>query len=1378
MNKKAVIPVIVWIVLGIVGLYVAYEVGLFATFTPPHLIPEAGAESLVNPWYYDNALSNQNYACQQDVKVIWRSTFSPTLNELPSSSDFIAFTLSPGSSSLEKHYRLSGGGYTSQSGSCIEKHGQPIFTATGLDFKVYSDMICFDRTDGKHNYRKYGSDLGRNPLSFSTDPGQGGNELSISTDIKNEGEFNAYCDLANNRIINQYCGDFGFDLVETCFLGCEYVRNQEVGELRRDIVKCAGKYMPNAEFCLGDRLYSVSSDGDSYAPPEDCQVDCLQTTQMNRLTGRAPQADCITCGNGWQRCGLNDDVEECFNNQWSLKQDCINTQTCSPIAGQDHKAECTSENQPGDERCLVKQPQRMNSLYVWENNGDVCDLSCDDSTGDAVCELECSNLDGIRCNSVLAKLEICQNTDRDNDWNAYPEGTNGECISGSCASSGDSCHPVKPLGRYCSEGDIWESKLDPSKILDGGVRQDQVQTCVIGCEGTGSNTRCIPLTRCDGNFGDTICSLDGQKVELCSNTGETSSVVDNCPVDHATGWYCSTETGSAVCTEPIPDCDGDTECVGSSVYSCSNGNLGAEDYSCIPGSDFGLEGGGCEESNFEAVCSDICDSSKPNLCISEDQYSCTLDSTTGQFIPTDLKDCSNLGCDEDTGRCAIQCSGEETCDGGVLKECNNGVIGIETDDCNDAGCDTTTDLCTNECVSEGDLGCKNNDRYVCRRQSNDQFILEFDIDCPDNLGCDVLTGDCVHQCETDPFCSGGVNIRACLTGGIIGGITDECYGLGCEEINGFPYCIDECENTERPSCKDGENGDSYNCVPQDNEQKIYELAETCGSPGCDEDTGLCIAECAGDSYCSSAGDLRACVDNRRQQQVVDDCYEKGCDVATDKCIDECELPTTFSCIDGDSYICNSQSNEQKLLELYLECGFEGCATSTGKCTAREPNTYVCIGQALHSTDGEGFLSPNPIKICSAEGLRNGLQPYCSEGFEDCKACEQGEYICDSQGLSQCANVFTGERSNLQSCEAGCSQEGGNYYCDQFSAVINSNQNFFTESNIIVEGLLTGTQTEKGIQTPYTAKIEGTGVDQTVSGSSDANGNLAIGFGIKPIGEYVITITLIEFDGTFIVNSKVTNDYIINLSGAQVVTKIPGVTTKVVIEASDKDGGVPDDVIVSDAPSGVNIVSNPSGISGRWDVEVDGEFGQYSIGLTPIKNDIELDEQFIDIEIRKPILEVTSNVPDSSKPGKETYDINVVGPTAEGVSKGVNPDSITATISHSPSETLTLLDLGGGIYTFEYDFVELGTYTINVVAEKEGYESSSFSEQIQISSSGTEAPPGAGSGGTGAGDGGTGDDTGTGDDEPTDEPTPFDNKTIIIIIIIAAIYFFFLRGKGR
>jgi len=578
--------------------------------------------------------------------------------------------------------------------------------------------------------------------------------------------------------------------------------------------------------------------------------------------------------------------------------------------------------------------------------------------------------------------------------------------------------------------------------------------------------------------------------------------------------------------------------------------------------------------------------------------------------------------------------------------------------------------------------------------------------------CDVPTQTMVVN---GPLC-----LNSCVDG--------KCTKVeGCIGNEGKAICMADGVTKKKCSTDGQSYTETVNCA----------IAITDGT--CQVNPSTLTAECVspppqcitGVNTCTG-GVIRSCV-NGKYSNIIDECNGLGCSTATNKCTDQCTTLDAYSCYTtAISQVCALNITNNQKYKQNMQCGVLGCDAVSGKCVkSGSPNSFICIGQDIYGTDSNGFAK-TLIKQCNLEPSVNvepnfqGLKPYCSEGKDNCKVCELNQYICTPTNLYQCGDEILGTKINSQECSAGCVRANNNIYCDQLYGIISATQNFPAENDVVITGTLKGSVSGLPIkETNYIATLTSIGITaETKTGKTDVNGRVAIGFGIKPLGEYNILVQFTSFPeliGTFDIKTKVTNDYIIKIEGSATALKIPGKQPKVIVIAS-KLGKVPDDIIVSNSG---NLTVNKKPISaqlGRYELELKGEPGIYTIGLKAIESGVSLDEYEIIVEIAKPKLTTRTNIPLSVKSGKKSFDVQIEAPIDELTTGGLVPDIIKATISHSPSTEITLKDLGGGKYTFDYDFKDIGTYTLTITALKAGYESVLYEQQIQVSEKGDELPP--------------------------------------------------------
>lgn len=1165
MNKKAEVSIAVIIIIAIVGLIFAQYSGLFEIFTPDVGQP-SGTDSLVNKVYYP-ATSSGPGSCD----ILNSANFRTTDIDYSYGSR-IAYSPECGSS-LEIY--KSTGSLASSATSCerildevlIESVPCDISRKSGTDcdfgIRGSSYQVCYITTTGKANTKSFKLSEGDISTSnlYTGDP----NEVPCgNAPIKDEGIYAC----SGGNVVTQFCGNFGSELVYDCPSNqqCEPLTNFETDSGFQEIVKCSGNYVPNQNLCVGNTLFQTTLDG-SEITSTVCGYLCSNNA-------------CVECQSGQKRCAQLDEtttnIEICSGGQWTQWTDasatCIGDQTCVNGA-------CTSEYSDGMERCNNKQPQRYSgSTQTWINDGDLCDIQCNEvSSTEVSCTKECET-PGYYCGA--GELYDCQDTDRD-----YEDVRIGTCISGYCSTDNSKCLPTRDLGdKYCSGNEIYKAISSGDEYdLFGGITGQLQTTCANSCVPVGtSDAECSKIAGCEDNAGLSIC-LNQFERATCSLDEQSYASQEDCS-DTLTNGFCEIQSGVGVCSEP--------------------------------------------ES---------------------------------------------------------QCTGDLLCSSGVIRSCDEGDIGDEIFGCNALGCQTLS--------------------------------------------------------------------------------------------SGLPICNDECTSLDEYSCRDGDSSicaydeDTSTLISQ--KQKLWKLANACGNLGCEDSTGKCTIQCTGTKLCS-AGKIRSC-DEGIIGDVIDECNDQGCDDSTDICLDECSVLDSYQCQSQDSYQCVQKENNQLILELAQDCSSEGCDIPSGRCiVSGTPNTYTCIGEDrsgdlkgddLWFINQEGFLD-NLVSQCAA-----GQEDYCSQGVSYCKFCEQNYISCSDDGAQEirCNNDQTGELEVLDNCEVGCFVQNLRRYCDDLVVIISESQNFLVDETVSIKGLLKGSESENGIAvSTLSVTLEGAGETDILAGASGTSGNFDINFGSKAVGEYVATIDLPDYNQQYIINVKVTNDFIIRLYGTEVLTSIPGTTPYTELEVVG-GSGEPDDLVEIETPSGItNIEITKTSVSGRWNLQVDGEPGVYQLKLAAVENGVTLDPYTISIELRKPSLELTSNIPESSKPGTKEFEIKVLAPQlVSGIMQtdSIEPDSISMTINGELYD-LSSGSLGNGRYLIEYDF-EIGTYTVNVDADLAGYDPISSSHQIQVSASGKDLPPSSTTtGGT------TSEDTG---DDTTDDPKePLDSKTVAIIAIVLVVGYFVLK----
>lgn len=896
------------------------------------------------------------------------------------------------------------------------------------------------------------------------------------------------------------------------------------------------------------------------------------------------------------------------------------------------------------------------------------------------------------------------------------------CGGSGCTSRPVDCGPWNPGGQQIKDEGLYACK-DGNVVLQfcGSLGSTLVEQCDLGCSYQPyqlSSGVFVNTVKCDGDYdpNKNICGSDGRTLFKTDSSGNLNTIT--CDYSCFNGQCVDCKEGSQIClgSTQIQKCIGG---VWTNTATCS-----------------GLDTCSQSGTGFDTTAS--CSSTHVN-----GELQCSGNQPV--IYDSNIKNFKNNGPACTTSCVAGECKDEcnvDSCVAGALYDCQVSAAGNE----NVKVADCVSGYCNDEvtCLSNYEIGktyCVNGDVYIGRtdtssnKASTGGIALELQNDC--TIGCSESGG--VASCTKLPKCVGNEGKDVCTVGTSIG----TCSADG-QKISNERDCKTATGNSDA-YCDASKNPDSCS-VPED--------------------------ECSGTQICSN-GQIFSCTNNKIGSKLYD-CASNSCSAEGVSCTNECSSVGQYSCVDSSTQgLCVKDTNNN-LAYQRTQCGADGCNSVTGKCNvAGTPNSFICertsdYGGKVYQTDVNGFKIGSVIVDCSQVSPKDSLQPFCVQGSSKCNFCTPGAYICGTNERFQCDDPTVPTKKNVESCEAGCFVDATGTKCDQLQVVISPTQNFkITGSNVAqvtIQGKLTGSQTNKGILTDYVATIKGTTTD-TKTGKTNADGTIIIPFGDKPIGAYTVDITFPEYPDAKnkrVVSVSVTNDYVVKVVSAAVQFKIPNSNPSVSIEATNQNGDAPTQLQLSNVPAGLTKATVLPGNSvGKFTLQFDGAPGIYTVGVKPISGTTTLEEQMIQIELRKPTLSVNNIIPASTKPGKYQYDLNIVGPTESSQTSNLKPDNITATISHSPAVPLQLNDLGNGKYSFNYDFSSPGTYTVTVTAQKEGYETAQFSKVIEVSGSGTSAPPGGSASSAG---------TQTPVTSPAESPSGLKGILMVVLIIGAVLYF--------
>lgn len=1345
MNKRAVEPImIVFIIIGIIAsLFVANQ--FFSTYnpfpTPTELNPN------VNKWFYDTAVQQgTTWECNQSTSVSFRTS------DLSYQSGYIEYSSSSCGSNLAKYNRGTGMSTT----NCVGTLGSPIktnlpksWTAGSTTFNTHTGggdgtldlfdggsylAVCEDDLDGSGAiYYKYNS-AGTTSSAISTDISK---EISCgNAPIQDSGKFT--CE--GNNVVLKYCVYnsavvFPSVIQDTCSAGlpCQFLFGQNVPTIgAKDIVKCSGDYKPNLNICSSspaNRLFKTNNLGFLNSPTgELCGVN-----NYNVCNG-GTNGQCVNCKIGTSWCSDSKTPTDCTSgNALGLlvnRTACPGLSYCSTTGtSPDTIASCNSNFFNGQEQCDVATKTAQvfdSSIQNWKNKYSfgACKTDCIE-TGSGTSKIaSCQNLcsSGVNyCEGAIGKLYKC-NVSTAGNTKVFYNGNeaNSRCLSDTCSDANNCASNYILNWEYCSGLDNKQRQKGVNSSLDvltGGVtKQDLlVSPCTISCiqdNGNPQKTYCQQLANCVGKTDTNVCK-DSVTVGTCNSVGDDYSSTQNCQSDNPRGFCNQPTSGPAFCDIALAECSGTYGCseTDGKIYTCDSNGYFTK--TSILDSCNGL---GCTgSSSVNAQCTDECSASGYG-CLGGDLFTCTTRTANDidgiQKIKGTSERCNQGTCNDayscsPTQSLGKRCVGKEIWEGvndtSVPLDGNVKYSKIRTCNSSCQGSGTST-----SCSPVRELGsyCQGNDLMEA---INDSTQLE----------------------------NGGIRLQKIVT-----------CNLECQEVNTtYAKCSNQC---------DGETECIGNEVRNCNLGVLGTKIFTCDS-----------------------------------SDVLPTSCEEGTNLNA-KCIDQCSLSNLYSCISGNSWICEKNSTtQQNVLRLYQSCGINQCGID-GLCkSTNKPNSFVCLGdnlEELHSTDANGIFSTLPIKICSVpnEQQRNGLNPYCSEGVGNCTYCQKDSYNCLSSQTNNsgikftCGNEITAEMINPIYCDAGCGKIGTNVYCDDLSisygptsfGIINtagSSNNTLGDIKLLVT--LTGSSSQYAIENAkISATLSGTTTGSVSNLITDSYGKQTIQFLSVPRGKYNITVSVEgynvkQFDKTKTV--YVTDSFIVSPADVQTIYLIPGFDPTVIIKAVNPNtNAIPDSLIISSYPNNLTTPSltRLNTDNTKWIITFTGaSSGKYTIGFKPTQSAVNLKdipEQTIDFQIFKPTLSATLNTPKGITLGKHDYQVQISGQKYEnGILKTgfIKPDSIKGTITfNSKTSDLSLLDQGGGAYLFNYNFVDAGTYSIKIDSTKVGYDSSSISQLVEASSSGTTAPPATdGSGNrTITGIGGTG------------TTTQISNQTWIIIIIVA------------
>jgi len=427
----------------------------------------------------------------------------------------------------------------------------------------------------------------------------------------------------------------------------------------------------------------------------DC-VGCLTTSQCP-ANDICIDTECVpACGgglacNGGLSCCNGGCVDEVTNPNFcgGCENDCPNGDTCIGGVCQSPSGCTTSGCENGDSCCgdlcvnTETSPLHCGSCTNVCTGGDTCvDGFCQSTTtcfggpcppGESCCPLGCTDIetDPNNCGGCGQPC-VC------------PEGSNCECVGGTCTISTSGCNggPGCVGDQTCCANGCTDINTDPNNCSQCGFACTTGDTCVNG--------NCTAPASCNGG---PVCT----GLEQCCKSGCTDIDTDpaNCGGCGMTCAAADTCVGG-LCKAPA-SCNGGPVCTGSE-QCCQSGctNIDTDPANC----------GGCSQpcAAGDTCLGGVCQ--VPPTC-------------NGGPVCTGGEKCCAAGCTntstdpKNCGQCGLPCVPGDTCVSGVCTApatCNGGPACPPGDSCCPSGCtDTTSD--PNNCSACG-VACSPADTCV------------------------------------------------------------------------------------------------------------------------------------------------------------------------------------------------------------------------------------------------------------------------------------------------------------------------------------------------------------------------------------------------------------------------------------------------------------------------------------------------------------------------------------------------------------------------------------------------------------------------------------------------------------------------------------------
>ncbi len=414
-------------------------------------------------------------------------------------------------------------------------------------------------------------------------------------------------------------------------------------------------------------------------------------------------------------------------------------------------------------------------------------------------------------------------------------------------------------------------------------------------------------------------------------------------------------------------------------------------------------------------------------------------------------------CNQATGPdCASCLEGESSCDGDILKRCNDDHSDfVEVEKCTDAPCNALLGECTDRVCDAGAYYCDAASNTLSRCNQEGTGFESESVSCGAGI-CDAANGQC-DECQPGVVlgCADAETQELCESEG------QGTIGRACAELDDeTPICVGEGQCVECHPL-------SAECIDEHQIRRCsaegkWEATETCVDQACVDDS--CVGVCSpGDRDCASDTSVTTCQSDGTWGTAVS-CGGQACVGAG--CTGECE-PTTAECADKFSRkVCTTEGSWGDAITCTGQACVGGacvgvCVPETKRCnngkveTCSDQGTWgnpvTCTDQTCvesgTTASCQGVCAPdyqrcnnNNVQNCNSSGQYSGMLANCTTSGQTCVAtgttascqgtCAPGYQRCNNNVVQNCntSGSYSGTAANCTTAGQTCVASGTTAAC--------------------------------------------------------------------------------------------------------------------------------------------------------------------------------------------------------------------------------------------------------------------------------------------------------------------------------------------------------------